>query len=291
MIKSMTGFGRGNYEIDGRKYNVEIKSVNHKYNDISVKLPRVLNSLEDKIRKQVAINISRGKVDVFITFEDYSEKVTNIRFNKLLAKEYLKQLKELAEETGLEYSINVLDISKFPDILKLEDSENEDLISDELKIAVQLAIDNFVEMRQQEGEKLVADIENRISFIEGKVEEISVFSSTLVPEYIEKLEARVKEYLKTDVIDEARLAQEIVIYSDKCSIEEELTRLRSHICQFYNLLKGTSPIGKKIDFLVQEMNREVNTIGSKANSLEITNRVIEIKTEIENIREQVQNIE
>ena len=291
MIKSMTGFGRGNYEIDGRKYTVEIKSVNHKYSDITVKLPRVLSFLEDSVRKQIASNISRGKVDVFITFEDFSEKVTNIRFNKSLAKEYVKQLKELAEETGLDYSINVLDISKFPDILKLEDSENEELVSNELKIAVQSAIYSFIEMRAQEGNKLVEDMKNRIKGIEKIVEEISKFSSTLVPEYIEKLDARIKEYLKTDVVDEARLAQEIVIYSDKCSIEEELTRLRSHISQFNNLLKGASPIGKKLDFLVQEMNREVNTIGSKANSLDISNCVIELKTQIEDVREQIQNIE
>ena len=291
MIKSMTGFGRGTYESQGRKYTVEIKSVNHKYNDVTVKLPRIFISLEDGIRKQVSSNISRGKVDVFVTFEDYSEKVTNIRINKPLAKEYLKQLKELAEETGLEFSPSVLEISKLPDILKLEDSDDEDLISSELNVAVEEAIKKFVEMRSEEGQKLIQDMKKRIDWIEGKVEEIAGFSATLVPEYIEKLEARVKEYLKTDVVDEARLAQEIVIYSDKCSIEEEVTRLRSHISQFNNLLKGTSPIGKKFDFLVQEMNREVNTIGSKANSLDITNRVIEIKTEIENIREQVQNIE
>ena len=291
MIKSMTGFGRAVYEIDGRKYTVEIKSVNHKYSDVSVKLPRVLISLEDGIKKQIASNISRGKIDVFVSFEDYSEKVTNIRINKALAKEYLKELKDLADETGLEFSPSVLEISKLPDILKLEDSDETDQISSELNIALDAAIKNFVEMRTVEGQKLASDMKNRVDWIEGKVEEIAKFSATLVPEYIEKLEARVKEYLKTDVVDEARLAQEIVIYSDKCSIEEELTRLRSHISQFNNLLKGDSPIGKKFDFLVQEMNREVNTIGSKANSLDITNRVIEIKTEIENIREQVQNIE
>lgn len=291
MIKSMTGFGRGTYEIDGRKYIVEIKSVNHKYNDVSVKLPRILISLEDGIKKQISSNISRGKVDVFVTFEDYSEKVTNIRINKPLAKEYLNQLKELADETGLEFSPSIIEISKLPNILKLEDSDETDQISGELNIAVEEAIKNFVEMRSQEGEKLIADMKTRVDLIAGKVEEISEFSATLVPEYIEKLEGRIKEYLKTDVVDEARLAQEIVIYSDKCSVEEELTRLRSHIAQFNNLLKGSSPIGKKFDFLVQEMNREVNTIGSKANSLDITNRVIEIKTEIENIREQVQNIE
>lgn len=291
MIKSMTGFGRGIYEIDGRKYTVEIKSVNHKYSDVSIKLPRVLVSLEDGIRKQISKNISRGKVDVFVTFEDYSEKATNIRINKPLAKEYLKQLKELAIDTGLDFSPNIIEISKLPDILKLEDSNETDQILNELNIAVEYAINCFVQMRTDEGEKLIADMKKRVDWIEEKVNEIAGFSVTLVPEYIEKLESRVKEYLKTEVVDEARLAQEIVIYSDKCSIEEELTRLRSHISQFNNLLKGDSPIGKKFDFLVQEMNREVNTIGSKANSLEITNRVIEIKTEIENIREQVQNIE
>lgn len=291
MIRSMTGFGRGTYEVGGRKYIVEIKSVNHKYNDVSVKLPRILISLEDGIKKQVSSKISRGKVDVFVTFEDYSEKVMNIRINKPLAKEYLKQFKELADETGLDFSPSVIEISKLPDILKLEDSDETDQISSELNFALADAIDNFVEMRTQEGEKLIEDMKKRIDWIEGKVEEISKFSATLVPEYIEKLESRIKEYLKTDVVDETRLAQEIVIFSDKCSIEEELTRLRSHISQFNNLLKGNSPIGKKFDFLVQEMNREVNTIGSKANSLDITNRVIEIKTEIENIREQVQNIE
>ena len=291
MIRSMTGFGRGTYEIDGRKYIIEIKSVNHKYNDVSVKLPRILISLEDGIKKQISSNIARGKVDVFVTFEDYSEKAMNIRINKALAKEYLKQFKELADETGVEFSPTVMEISKLPDILKLEESDETDQISSELNIALGEAIKNFVEMRAQEGEKLIADMKKRIDCIEEKVEEISKFSATLVPEYIEKLDARIKEYLKTDVIDEARLAQEIVIYSDKCSIEEELTRLRSHISQFNNLLKSDSPIGKKFDFLVQEMNREVNTIGSKANSLDITNRVIEIKTEIENIREQVQNIE
>lgn len=178
-----------------------------------------------------------------------------------------------------------------PDILKMEENGDEELISEELKIALTEAINNFVDMRTKEGEKLAEDMKKRIDWIEVKVKEIAKYSSTLVEEYIEKLEARVKELMKTDVIDETRLAQEIVIYSDKCSIEEELTRLNSHISQFNELLKASSPIGKKFDFLVQEMNREVNTIGSKANCLEITNRVIDIKTEIENIREQIQNIE
>lgn len=291
MIRSMTGFGRGVYECEGRTYTVEIKSVNHKYNDVTVKLPRFLNSLEDGIRKKVSSNIARGKVDIFVTFENYSTQGTNIKINKELAKEYIKNLKELAEETGVNYELNVIDISKLPDILKIEETSNEELIWPELSKALDEAIKNFVDMRGIEGNKLASDIRNRLSVIEGKITEIAKYSSTLVTEYMEKLNTRVKELMKTDVVDETRLAQEIVIFSDKCSIEEELTRLNSHISQFHKLLEESSPIGKKFDFLVQEMNREVNTIGSKANCLEITNRVIDIKTEIENIREQVQNIE
>lgn len=291
MIKSMTGFGRGKYENEGRTYTVEIKSVNHKYSDINVKLPRFLNSVEDKIRKRIASSISRGKIDVFVTFENYSSKGTNIRINKELAKGYIKELKDLAEETDLKFDVNVIEISKFPEILKIEEDENEEVITNELMIAVDDALEKFVAMREIEGTKLIEDIEKRIYEIQEKVNEITKYSSTLVEEYIVKLEARCNELLKTSNVDENRLMQEIVIFSDKSSIEEELTRLKSHISQFLNLIKTQSPIGKKMDFLVQEINREVNTIGSKANCLEITNRVIEIKTEVENIREQIQNIE
>lgn len=291
MIKSMTGFGRGEYENEGRTYTVDIKSVNHKYSDISVRLPRFLNTVEDKIRKRVSNSISRGKVDVFVTFENYSSQGSTIRINRELAKEYIKELKLLADEAELKFDVNVIDITKFPEILKLEDDEDEELIANELMVALDKALENFVSMREIEGAKLVEDIEERIHVIEGKVSEITKFSSTLVEEYIQKLETRVKELMKDTVVDEARLMQEIVIFSDKSSIEEELTRLASHISQFLVLIKESSPIGKKIDFLIQEINREVNTIGSKANCLEITNRVIEIKTEVENIREQIQNIE
>lgn len=291
MIRSMTGFGRATYEVDGRTYTVEIKSVNHKYNDINIRLPRFLNSIEDELRKQIQNSISRGKIDVFINFDNYSDKGYNIKINRNLAKEYLTELKSLADETGVPFELSVIDVSKLPDILKMEEDGDEELIAGELKVALSEALNNFVDMRTKEGEKLAEDMKKRVDWIEAKVSEISKFSSTLVEEYIEKLETRVKELMKTDVVDETRLAQEIVIYSDKCSIEEELTRLKSHISQFDDLLKGSSPIGKKFDFLVQEMNREVNTIGSKANCLEITNRVIDIKTEIENIREQIQNIE
>lgn len=291
MIKSMTGYGRGKYENEGRSYTVEIKSVNHKYTDINVRLPRLLNSVEDKVRKKISESISRGKIDVFITFENYSSKGTNIRINKELAKEYIKELKSLAEEADLKFDLSVIDVSKFPEILKLEDDDDSELIGNELMIAVDEALSKFINMREIEGQKLVEDIEKRIYKIQEKVNEVTTFSSTLVEEYMAKLETRINELLKPGVVDETRLAQEIVIFSDKSSIEEELTRLKSHIAQFLDLIKKESPIGKKIDFLIQEINREINTIGSKANCLEITNRVIELKTEVENIREQIQNIE
>ena len=291
MLKSMTGYGRSRYEIDGRTYIIEIKSVNHKYNDLTVKMPRFLNPLEDKIRKTVSESISRGKIDVYINFQNYSDKGKNIKVNTELAKVYIGELQRLADETGIVNNINVIDISKFPEILNIEDENDLDLIWGELKISLEEAISNFVEMRTIEGNKMALDIKSRLDSIAGIVAEITEYSATVVEDYIAKLETRVKELMKTDVVDETRLAQEIVIYSDKSSIEEELTRLRSHISQFHTLLQQDNAIGKKMDFLVQEMNREVNTIGSKANSLDITNRVILIKTEIENIREQIQNIE
>lgn len=291
MIRSMTGFGRSKYEIDGREYTVDIRSVNHKYSDISVKMPRTIAYLEDKVRKEILANVSRGKIDVFITMEDFSEKGKQIKLNKELAKAYINELKSLAEETGIRCDLNVVDITKYPDVLNIKDEDNEELIWNELKKCLDDAIANFINMREIEGNKMKLDIVERIKGISTKVSEISEFSSGLIDEYILKLNTRIKELLNTDIVDENRLAQEIVIYSDKCSIEEELTRLNSHISQFLDLIEKDSPIGKKFDFIIQEMNREINTIGSKANSLDITNRVIEIKTEIENVREQIQNIE
>ncbi len=288
----MTGFGRGKYEKEGRYYTIEIKSVNHKYHDISIRLPRFLNGMDEKIRKKISEFISRGKMDVLVNFENYGSQSNAIHFNIDLAKEYVNGLKNLAEQTNVNYDINVMELAKMPEILKVAEQENDSLVAQELMFALEEALENFVQMRAQEGQKLKEDCEKRLVFIQQKVEEIEKYSHTLVQEYKQKLEMRIKELLDTKVVDENRLAQEIVIFSDKSSIEEELTRLKSHITQFKQLLEtGSSPIGKKFDFLIQEMNREVNTIGSKANCLEITNRVIELKTEIENVREQVQNIE
>lgn len=291
-MKSMTGFGRSKLEENSREYIVEIKSVNHKYSDISIKLPRNIMSFEEKIKKIISSNISRGKVDVFVTFNNYSEEGKDVIINKELAKNYINELKELATETGLSENIRITEITKMPDVLqlKIEDDES-DKIWQELEKCVNQAVVNFLEMRNVEGERIKQDLLQRIDKVEELVNGIFSNTTGLIEEYVVKLRERIKEILQTDVVDEARLAQEIVIYADKCSIEEELTRLSSHISQFRSLIQSKEPVGKKIDFLIQEMNRETNTIASKSVKLVITNLAIEIKTAIEDIREQIQNIE
>ena len=291
MIKSMTGFGRSNLLENSREYQVEIKSVNHKYIDINVRMPRNISFLEDEVRKIISSRIKRGKIDVFITFDNYSEEGKNIRINKEIAKVYIESLKELAREEKMNKNIEVTEITKLPDVLVIKNNEDEEILKIELSKAVNNAVDKLIEMRKTEGLKMSEDALNRIAIIEGKVKEISELSTGLIDEYVVKLEARIKELLKTDEVDRTRLAQEVVIYADKCSVQEEITRLNSHIEQFRQLIKSESAAGKKLDFIIQEMNRETNTIGSKANNLDITNRVIDIKTELEDIREQIQNIE
>ena len=291
-MKSMTGFGRAKLEKNNRIYSIEIKSVNHKYNDISIKMPRSFSYLEDKIKKEISKSVARGKIDVYVSFENYSQEGKQVIINQELVNEYMKQFKLLAEENNLRLDLPVTEITKLPDVLTLKETEEvEDVIENELLECLKEAINNFTNMREQEGNKIKEDLMARISKVEKEVEKISEYSTRLVEEYVVKLEQRIKELLKNNVVDEARLAMEVVIYADKCSVEEELTRLRSHIIQFKNMLEETKPIGKKIDFLIQEMNRETNTTGSKSGSLEITNTVINMKTELEDIREQVQNIE
>ena len=290
MIRSMTGYGRGKYEIDSREYTVEIKSVNNRYCDISVKLPRSISYLEEKVKKEIINKVSRGKIDVFISFYNNSTKGKSIKFNRELAGIYINELRELAKENGIKDEIQVTDISKFPDVLSIENEEDEELIWNELKLPLEEAINNFISMKETEGKKIFEDLSNRIENIQEKVDIISENSTRLIKEYVVKLENRIKELLNNEKIDENRLAMETVIYADKCSVEEEITRLNSHISQFKELIKE-SVIGKKLDFIIQEMNRETNTIGSKSSSIEITNLVVEIKTQIEDIREQIQNIE
>ena len=289
----MTGFGRSKYESEGREYSVEIKSVNNRYSDINIKMSREISFLEEKVKQVIANSISRGKIDVFIGFTNNSDKGKDIKINKELAKKYIQELRKLQEETGVIDNIGIIDISKMPEVFKLSvEDDDEDLLWGELSECLNNAITSFILMRETEGAKIKEDLEKRIEKVKNQILKINEISTGLVEEYIVKLEKRINELLKDKPVDETRLAQEVVIYSDKCSIEEELTRLKSHIAQFLDMLNlEDNPTGKKLDFLIQEMNRETNTIGSKANNLEITNLVVDIKTEIENIREQVQNIE
>ena len=292
MIRSMTGYGKETLSTEGREYQVEIKSVNHRYLDINIKMPRTLGYLEETIKKQISEKIKRGKIDVFITFENNSQEGKDIKINKELAKIYINQLKELAQEENISSNIEVIDIAKFPDVLTIKIEQEDEKIKSEILQVTKDATDKIIEMKNIEGQKISQDLLARIENIENKIEEISKKSTGLIEEYVVKLEKRIKEILKTEEIDKSRLAQEVVIYADKCSVEEEITRLKSHIYQFKNLIADNNgTIGKKLDFIIQEMNRETNTIGSKANNLEITNGVIDIKTELEDIREQTQNIE
>ena len=291
MIKSMTGYGKSNMSKNLREYQVEIKSVNHRYLDVSIKMPRSLSYLEEEIKKAVSAKLTRGKVDVFITFNNNSLEGRDIKVNTEIARMYIKELRDLAESEGIVADIPVTEISKLPDVLTIQNNQDDETIKNELLEVTNKAIENLVGMRKIEGEKIAQDLFTRIQDIDGKVKKISSLSTGLIEDYVVKLNTRIKELLQDQEIDEARLAQEVVIYADKCSIEEEVTRLNSHVYQFRELLNSNEAVGKKLDFMIQEMNRETNTIGSKANNLEITNEVINMKTQLENIREQVQNIE
>ncbi|MBO5349434.1 MAG: YicC family protein [Clostridia bacterium] len=291
-MKSMTGFGKNKLEINGRSYSIEIKSVNHRYCDINVKLPRSISFYENEIKKLISSKVSRGKIDVFVEYTNYTNEGKSVVINKDLAKIYIQQLKELALEEKLNDDIKITEISKMPDVLQLKVDEGEsDIILNELMQCLNNAVENFVIMRETEGEKIKEDLQSRLNNINTMVQQISENTTGLIDEYVVKLGERIKEILKTDIVDETRIAQETVIYADKSSVQEELTRLKSHIQQFKNLLQAEGAIGKKLDFIIQEMNREANTIASKSVKLEITNLVIQIKTELEDIREQVQNIE
>ena len=292
-MKSMTGYGKSILAKEKREYQVEIKTVNHRYLDISIKMPKILSYLEEQIKKEISSKIKRGKVDVFITFENNSEEGKNIKINKELAKVYINELRQLADEENLTKEIPVIEIAKLPDILSIKIDQEDEKIKQEMLEAVSNATESLNQMKKIEGDKIGQDLNRRIDKIESKIEEISKKSTRLIEEYVVKLEKRIQEILKTEEIDKSRIAQEVVIYADKCSIEEEITRMKSHIYQFRTLISSDTAetIGKKLDFIIQEMNRETNTIGSKSNSLDITNGVIDIKTELEDIREQIQNIE
>lgn len=292
MIRSMTGFGRGRAESNDLSFSVEIKTVNHKYLDIYVRLPKHLTFVEEKIKKEVSKTISRGKVEIYISYEDSKEDSKVVVVDKSLANAYIKAINDLKNTYELKDDISVSLITKLPEVLKVEKEEyEEEQIWDVLSKATKEALENLVSMRTAEGEELKKDLKAKIFNLENILAQIEKYSSHIVEEYKHKLENRLKELLEQQVIDENRIAIEVAIFADKCSIDEEIIRLRSHFHLFKNTLNENIPIGRKLDFIIQEMNREINTIGSKANNINISKNVVEVKSEIEKLREQVQNIE
>lgn len=293
MIKSMTGFGRSVLTLEERRYTIEIKTVNHRYNDISIRLPRFLIGLEDALRQQIAKNISRGKIDVFVNVENLSENSKNIKVDEALVGSYVSEMKKLISMYGLKDDISVTSLLKLPDVIVASNEIDEDLYLSELSKCASDALDVLNNARAKEGSNLKNDLLSRLNEIASKIPEIEEKSAGLVDEYRKKLEARLDELNARGIVDESRLGAELVLFADKSSVCEEITRLKSHIESFKNFLNAEDdkPCGKKLDFLLQEMNREINTIGSKANCIDITNSVVFVKNEIENIREQVQNIE
>ncbi|MBR6224460.1 MAG: YicC family protein [Firmicutes bacterium] len=294
MIKSMTGFGRSEYSDGKRNIICEIRSVNHRYSDITVKMPRRYSFAEDRIKQTVKEKLVRGKVDVSINVENVTESDVVIKLNQLAAKQYYDNLSELKEQFGLTGDIDLSLMAGMPDVLKaVPDVEDEEEITKAILIPVAEASANLEKMRSVEGQRLADDLISKGETIKGILDKIEVRSPLVVKDYMEKLRARITELLDGAAeIPEERILTEAAIFADKCAIDEEITRLNSHLVQLKAILTGSeSTVGKKLDFLVQEMNREANTIGSKANDLEITNNMLNIKAEIEKIREQVQNIE
>jgi uncharacterized protein (TIGR00255 family) len=292
MIKSMTGFGRCEVTENNRKFTVEMKAVNHRYLDVNVKMPKKLNFFESSIRNELKNYISRGKVDLFITYEDLSENTTNVHYNKELAAEYLQYLRQIQQDFGLEDDIRVSTLSKYPDVFTMEENEgDEEEIWKELKKALDGAAEMFVQSRITEGENLKNDLIAKLDGMLRLVDFIAERSPQIIAEYRQKLQDKVKEMLGDNTVDEARLVTEVTIFADKVCVDEEMVRLRSHVETTKAALLAGGSIGRKLDFIAQEMNREANTILSKSNDLEISNVGIELKTEIEKVREQIQNIE
>lgn len=292
MIKSMTGFGRCEVEESNRKVTVEMKSVNHRYLDVNIKMPKKLSFFESSIRNELKNYVQRGKIDIFITYEDFSENNVCIKYNKDLAAEYLKYLKDMSEEFGLDDDIRVSTLSRYPEVFSMEEQMvDEEEIWKVLSKAIDGAAENFVETRIKEGKNLAEDLIVKLDNMLEHVAFIEERSPQLIDEYRKKLEERVKELLGDASVDENRLLTEVTIFADKVCVDEEIVRLKSHIETTKQTLIDGGSIGRKLDFIAQEMNREANTILSKANDLDISNRGIELKTEIEKVREQIQNIE
>lgn len=292
MIKSMTGFGRCEVLKDSRKFTVELKSVNHRYLDVNIRMPKKLNFFETSIRTLLKSYADRGKADIFITYEDLSQSQVSVKYNAALAAEYLKYLNQMAEEFSLDNDVRVSTLSRYPEVFTMEEcSEDEDELWNGLKEALEGAFSQFVEMRTKEGERLKEDILLKLDLLSEQIRFIEERSPQIIAEYRTKLEEKMRELLEDTQIDDNRIAAEVILFADKICTDEEVVRLKSHIQHMKETLEESNGIGRKLDFIAQEMNREANTILSKANDLDISNRAISLKTEIEKIREQIQNIE
>lgn len=292
MIKSMTGFGRYEAVTEERKIVVEMKAVNHRYCDISIRMPKKLNFLEAAIRNTIKKYINRGKVDVFITYEDYTEGNTCIKYNKSMAGEYLKYLNQIAEDFDIQNDVNNVRLSRYPEVFTLEEqSLDEEKLWLYINEAVEKACLAMISTREEEGKNLKENIIEKLDFVYNRTSEIEDRAPLLVNNYRDKLYTKVKEILEDTKVDDSVIATEVTIYADKICVDEETVRLKSHVQAMKNALELDESIGRKLDFISQEMNREANTILSKADDMEITNMAIDLKTEIEKIREQIQNIE
>ena len=293
MIRSMTSFGRSNSE-EGKKrvFTVEMKSVNSRYLDVNIRMPKSIISLEEEIRKMISNSLNRGKVDVFININNYNEGAGVPKVDINLAQGYLQCLKEIEEKLNIKNDISVMQIARFPEVITMIEEEDKiDEIWEELKPLISSSLDMMINMREVEGEKLKEDILIKINQIEELVSKVEEFADSIPKVFKQKLEERLKDLLGNVEVDENRIATEVCILADKATVDEEIIRLNSHINQVRETLKLNEPIGRKLDFIVQEMNRETNTIGSKSSDIKMTNIVIDIKNILEKIREQVQNIE
>lgn len=294
MIKSMTGFGRCEAEVNGREITVEVKSVNHRYFEFSCRTPRGYGFLDDKLKSYVNSRVSRGKIDMFVTVGANNETPSEVTVNHQLVSGYLSAMKEISETYGVENDVTVVSLSRFPDVFTVHKAaEDEEQITNDVLAVAKTALDSFISMREAEGEKMKADILSRANTIMSIVGEIEERSPQTVAEYEERLLERIKLTLEDyEVeIDEQRVLTEVAVFSDKVAVAEETVRLRSHFAQLEEFLEYDEPVGRKIDFIIQEMNREANTIGSKVQDAVLAHKVVDIKSEIEKIREQVQNIE
>lgn len=293
MIRSMTSFGRSNSE-EGKKrvFTVEMKSVNSRYLDVNIRMPKSIISLEEEIRKMISNSLNRGKVDVFINIKNYNEGAGVPKVDINLAQGYLQCLKEIEEKLNIKNDISVMQIARFPEVITMIEEEDKiDEIWEELKPLISSSLDMMINMREVEGEKLKEDILIKINQIEDLVSKVEEFADSIPKVFKQKLEERLKDLLGNVEVDENRIATEVCILADKATVDEEIIRLNSHINQVRETLKLNEPIGRKLYFIVQEMNRETNTIGSKSSDIKMTNIVIDIKNILEKIREQVQNIE